>query len=184
MKAITRAAMCAALGLGMMSAPAFAQDSTTSLEQTSATTDKEKIRYANEVMAEISDTVDYLKAMYDDAQSKEDPVLVQCIYKKYNASVSLKGVVESSNAAMQEAMAAGDEGGRADLEFRKIGVAESKAQQFKAEADACSGESGVAPGVTEIDVTNDGLGDGDDTGEIDDGGGDIGEDPPGTSPFE
>jgi len=182
-KAITRAALGAALGLGLMSAPALAQDTTGSLEQSAATTDKEKIRFANEAVAEISDTVDYLKAMYDDAQTKEDPVLVQCVYKKYNAAVSLKGVVESSNAAMQEAMAAG-EPGRADLEFRKIGVAKSKAQQFKAEADACSGESGVAPGVTEIDVTNDGLGDGDDTAGIDDGNSGIGEDPPGASPFE
>ena len=183
MKAITRAALGAALALGLTSVPALAQDTTTTLEQSSATTDKEKIRFANDAVAEISDTVDYLEEMYKDSQSEEDPVLVQCIYKKYNAAVSLKGVVESSNAAMQEAMAAG-ETGRADLEFRKIGVAQSKAQQFKAEADASSGESGVAPGVTEIDVTNDGLGDGDDTEPIEDSNDEIGEDPPGTTPFE
>ena len=183
MKAMKFAALAAVLGLGLVSAPALAQDTTGSLEQSSATTDKEKIRYANEAIAEISATVDYLENLYEDAQTKEDPVLVQCVYKKYNAAVSLKGVVESSNAAMQEAMAAGEDG-RADLEFRKIGVAQSKAQQFKAEADACSGESGVAPGVTEIDVTNDGLGDGDDTSEIESGNEDVGEEPPGTSPFE
>lgn len=175
-------ALGAALAVGGLATPAFAQDTTGTLEQ-GGTTDSEKIRFANDAVAEIDETVSYLSSMYESAKSKEDPALVSCVYKKYNATVSLQGVVASSSATMQEAMAAGEDG-RADLEFRKIGVALTKAQQFKAEADACSGEQGVAPGVTEIEVTNDGLGDGSDTEEIESGNEGIGDEPPGTSPFE
>ena len=175
-------ALSAALAVGIAATPAYAQDTTGTLEQ-GGTSDAEKIRFANSAVSEIDETVVYLENMYESAKSKEDPALVSCVYKKYQATVSLQGVVATSSATMQEAMAAGEDA-RADLEFRKIGVALTKAQQFKAEAHACSGEQGVAPGVTEIEVTNDGLGDGSDTDAIEDGNENIGDEPPGTSPFE
>ena len=92
-------------------------------------------------------------------------------------------VAGNANASMQDALASGD-AERADHEFRKIGVALTKARQFKAEADACSGGDGVTPGVTEVEVTNEGLSESDDTEQIDDGNTGVGDEPPGTSPFE
>ena len=110
-------------------------------------------------------------------------VEVLCVNNKLSAVRALVQVAGSANAGMLDALDAGD-ADRAEHEFRKIGVALTKARQFQAEADACSGDDGVTPGVTEVEVTNEGLSETDDTERIDDGNTAVGDEPPGTSPFE
>ena len=123
----------------------------------------------------------------EDAEREHDLVRSNCLTKKQAAVTALVEVAEQAQAQMNSNLAAGDID-KADFEFRKVAVALSKARQFSAEADACLGDSGTEPGVTDVQVTVEGLADGDDLEPIEDMPDDVdfevGIDPPETSPFQ
>ncbi len=165
--------------------PAMAQDAGVSggLEKTSATTPKEKEAFVNSALTEIRGIAKDISKALEDAEREQDLVRSNCLTKKQASVSTLVEVAEQAQAQMNAYLAAGDSD-KADFEFRKVAVALSKARQFDAEADACLGESGTQPGVTDVQVTVEGLAGGDDLAPIDDGNDDIGVDPPETSPFQ
>jgi hypothetical protein len=180
---LSAALLGALLGASVLAPDAHAQDAASQLEQSNATSDKDKVRFASSAIDEMRETETYLAQALSAAEKGGDPVEALCVNNKLSAVRALVQVAESANAGMQDALASGD-AQRADHEFRKVGVALTKARQFKAEADACSGDDGITPGVTEVEVTNEGLSESDDTERIDDGNTGVGEEPPGSSPFE
>lgn len=180
---LSAAMLGALLGAGFVSAEAHAEDAASQLEQSTATSDKDKVRFASSAIGEMAEIEGYLVELLAATEKGGDPIESLCVNNKLSAVRALVQVAGNANASMQDALASGD-AERADHEFRKIGVALTKARQFKAEADACSGGDGVTPGVTEVEVTNEGLSESDDTEQIDDGNTGVGDEPPGTSPFE
>jgi hypothetical protein len=167
------------------SPPALAQDEavTGGLEKTSATSAKDKEAFVSSALTEIKGIAKGISKALEDAERESDMVRSNCLTKKQASVATLVEVAEQAQAQMNGYLAGGDSE-KADFEFRKVAVALSKARQFSAEADACLGESGTQPGVTDVQVTVEGLADGDDLAPIDDGNDDIGVDPPETSPFQ
>ena len=171
------------LGAAMaLAIPAHAQDTTGELEQSSATSSKEKISFASSAIEEMSGASKDVAKMLADAEKEGDVFKVQCLNKKLAAIRALNEVSQSASANMQDAIGAGVSE-RADLEFRKIVVALSKVRQFRAEAEACLGEGGAAPGSVDVDVTNEEL---EETPEDSIASGDVevGVEAPGITPFE
>jgi len=167
------------------SPPVLSQDAGVSggLEQTSATSPKDKEAFVNSALTEIKGIAKSISKALEDAEREQDLVRSNCLTKKQASVSTLVEVAEQAQAQMNDYLSQGDTD-KADFEFRKVAVALSKARQFSAEADACLGESGMQPGVTDVQVTVEGLADGDDLAPIDDGNDDIGVDPPETSPFQ
>jgi hypothetical protein len=158
---------------------------TGSLEQTSSSSPQEKEAFVDAAMTEIKAITKGISKSLEDAEREQDLVRSSCLTKKKASVSTLVEVAEQAQAQMNAYLADG-ETEKADFEFRKIAVALSKARQFSAEADAaCMGASGTQSGVTDVQVTIEGLVDGgDDLAPIDDGNDDIGVDPPQTSPFQ
>jgi len=153
------------------------------LEQSSSTSPKEKEAFVTGALSEIRDIAKSVSKALEDAEGDQDLVRSNCLTKKQASISSLVEVAERAEDQMNQYLADGNTD-KADFEFRKVAVALSKARQFAAEADACLGDSGTQPGVTDVQVTIEGLADGDDLEPIDDGNDDIGVDPPDTSPFQ
>ncbi len=173
----------ALLGAGAFAPDARAEDAASQLEQSNVTTDKDKVRFASSAIDEMRETETLLVTRLAAAEKGGDPVEVLCVNNKLSAVRALVQVSEGANAVMQSSLAGGDPQ-RAEHEFRKVGVALTKVRQLKAEADACSGDDSLTPGVTEVEVTNEGLSESDDTERIEDGNTGVGDEPPGTSPYE
>ncbi|MEE2751570.1 MAG: hypothetical protein VX519_09070 [Myxococcota bacterium] len=119
----------------------------------------------------------------EQAEKDKDPVKIQCLTKKLSSTRALLEVSMAAQARMMEAIEMGASD-KADHEFRRIAVALSKERQFLAEAEACTGESGKDSGQTQIEVVGEGVEVVDVTEPPADPGGDVGIDPPDTSPFE
>lgn len=173
-----------ALGL-VFSAPAFAQSAgaTGEIEASSELSPTEQSRFAAEALSEMKDADRDVARMLADAERDGDVLTINCLTKKLAALRSLVEVSESASATMNDALASGSKD-RADAEFRKVAVALSKARQFRAEAEACSGGGDAGDGETIVDLEGDAWGLTDDTSALDDGNTDIGTDPPGVTPFE
>ena len=171
-------------GVLALSAPVHAQETGVGgqLEQSSSTTPKEKKDFSTAALAEMQAAAKSVSKLLEQAEKEKDIVKIQCLTKKKAGIQALVEVSESSALSMEQALAEGDSQ-RADHEFRKVAVALSKVRQFLAEADACVGDAGAAPGVTEVDVTAEGLTDSEDTEPIYDGVIDVDVDPPDTSPY-
>ncbi len=176
-------ALCA-LGLAL-SSTALAQDAgaTGEIEASTELSDQDKTSFAADAVEEMRTADKDVSKLLADAERDGDVLTINCLTKKLAAIRSLVQVSESASVSMNDAMTAGNKP-RADAEFRKVAVALSKARQFRAEAEACSGGGDGASGETLVDVEGDSWGLGDDTSALDDGNSDIGTDPPGTTPFE
>jgi hypothetical protein len=169
-----------AVALGISSPAALAQDPASQGEVVSgsSTSSSQKIQFGRDAIADMKETAQYVDGLLVTAQPEQDAVKIQCLNKKLSALRALVQVSESALASMQEALAVGDDA-RADYEFRKIGVAKNKANQFRGEADACVGEEGKAETQESAKYEGAELSE-----TIADGNTGIGIDPPGVSPFE
>ena len=154
------------------------------LEKTSETSPKDKEAFVESALSEIRSIAKTISKALEDAEREQNLVRSNCLTKKQASVSTLVEVAEKADSMMKVYLAEGDTE-KAGFEFRKIAVALSKARQFAAEADAaCLGDAGSQPGVTDVQVTVEGLADGDDLAPIEDGNDDIGVDPPETSPFQ
>lgn len=153
------------------------------IEQGSTVTDKEKAEFVNTAIDEMSSVVKSVSKQLEDAEKEGDDLKIQCLSKKLASIQALTEVSGDARDKMEKAIQSGDSAG-AQHEFRKVAVALSKVRQFKAEADACVGGSNTTPGVTDVNVSVDGLTGTDDTELMGDSDVDIGSQPPNTSPFQ
>ena len=148
------------------------------VDQSATLSAKEKITFAQGSLDEMREASAYVTGLLTVAEPEQDVVKIQCLKKKLAAIGALIQVSESAMETMKEALAMGEDG-RADYEFRKIGVAVGKARQFRAESDVCVGSEGQPETRTTVDYEGAELEE-----VIEDGNTGIGTDPPGTSPFE
>jgi len=164
---------------------ALAQDDGASgqLEQGSSTSDREKLEFAESSVSEMNDAVKSVSKKLETAERESDDLKIQCLSKKLSGIRALSEVSADAKSSMEKALSSGDTS-LAEHEFRKIAVALSKVRQFQAEAEACVGDSDTTPGVTDVNVSIDGLTEGTETDLMDPGDIDIGSEPPDQSPFQ
>jgi hypothetical protein len=74
----------------------------------------------------------------DEARSEKDVVKLNCVNEKLTQVKALVRVAEQAESALREAVAAKDDG--ADAEYAKIGIARSKVEGLRGDADQCTGQ--------------------------------------------
>ena len=177
------------LALLALGAPAWAQDDEPEpgvqgeLERTASTTPQEKIDYAAKTTSELREAIREITRLVEQARRDDEVQQLQCLNSKLTSIRALLQVSETAQAAMRDALAAG-EIERADHELRKIAVARTKTRQLRAEAEQCvSGEGPLKSGETQVTVETAELEDESELEEVPYDPFDIGNDPPEASPF-
>lgn len=112
------------------------------LEQSSATSPKEKVDFAASAVEEIGTSIKTVEKLLAEAEKDKDTEAVECLQRKLTPMKALLEVSKTSSNAMQQFLAASDVV-HGDLEYRKVAVALSKTRDFLAEAQACVGETGA-----------------------------------------
>ena len=173
------------VGLLLGAAPGNAQSvgGSTQVELSRSGDSKEMAQYVRSALEEMMSGLKSVSKLADAARREGDEEMIRCVQMRLSNIRALLMVSERANRAMKEAVAAASPA-RAEHEFRKVGVSLAKVRQFAAEADACMGDSGAAPGTSEVQVSESGLTEGDDTQALDNYFLVIGVDPPPVSPFE
>lgn len=127
------------------------------LEQSSSTSPKEKVEFAGSAIKEIEGAVGTVQKLLEQAEKDKNTEQIECLQRKLTPLKALLEVSKTSSNALQQSLAAND-AVHADLEYRKIAVALSKARDFLAEAQACVGESGARRGDAVVSVDDAGVG--------------------------
>jgi hypothetical protein len=145
--------MLGALALSLTS-PAVAQTPgiTGELEQSATTSPKEKTEFADAAVAEIEGAVKTVENLLGDAEKEKNVEEMECISRKLTPLRALFEVSRQSSNTMRLSLASND-GVHAEQEFRKVAVALTKAREFLAEAQACTGDTGVERGDSSSTVT-------------------------------
>ena len=150
------ASLFGVLGL-LLAAPALAQTPGISgeLEQSSTTSPKEKTQFTDAALAEIEDSVKTVEGLLTAAEKEKNVEEIECLTRKLTPMRALLEVSRQSGNTMRQALASNDTV-HADQEFRKVAVALTKAREFLAEAQACTGDTGVERGDASSTVTDNG----------------------------
>lgn len=156
----TRTGRLLSVALALMAPVGAAQawdDATGSqINLASSTSPKQKLDFAKQAADEMDAAVIAVGKLKETAEKDGDPDKIQCVKNKEVAIKALVDVSRKSNAALKEALQAG-QSDLAEHEFRKVAVARSKTSQFLAEARACVGGGGTVAGNTDVEVNGGGL---------------------------
>ncbi|RMD66465.1 hypothetical protein D6833_01420 [Candidatus Parcubacteria bacterium] len=105
-----------------------------------ASTNKEKIKFANQAQEEMREAIVELNKRVDAARKAKDIVYLSCLNEKLSNLNAMLKVSETATILMQEAINRGDTE-QVDLLFRKIYISLQKARQWLQEAEECSYQS-------------------------------------------
>jgi hypothetical protein len=122
------------------------------LERVAATSDDEKVAYAEAANTEIADAVRQIARLLETVRRGGDGDEIQCVTSKLTTVRALQQVSQASTTAMNDAIASA-EPEKADHNFRKVAVARSKARGLVGEAQRCSADQagGQGDSLTEMD---------------------------------
>lgn len=150
-----------ALILSLLAAvPALAQTPGVSgtLEQAGAVSPQEKLAFGTAAVAEIGEAVTAVEELKAEAEKEKQVEVVECLTPKLTTLKALSEVSRGSAASLQQLVGANDTV-HADLEYRKIAVALSKARDVLAEAQACAWQSGAKRGEAVVSVDDEEVAD-------------------------
>ena len=116
------------------------------------TSDKGKIKYAEEAIEEMREGLTALQKQIDEARKAKDIVYLNCLNEKYSSINALLKVTETASVLMQEALSQNNSQ-QADHQFRKVVIARFKARQFLQEAKECVSERGDSEDSSGDDAT-------------------------------
>ena len=170
------------VGLLFGAAPGLAQETGPQIEIAGTTNPKEMGQYVRAALEEMMTGMKTVAKLQEAARRESDDEMIRCVQVKLSNIRALMMVSERANGAMKEAQSTSNPQ-RAEHEFRKIVVSLAKVRQFVAEADACMGDAGSAPGTSDVQVSQSGLTEGDDSEALDDYFLVVGVDPADVSPF-
>jgi len=122
------------------------------LEQSTTTSPKEKVDFADSAVGEIDAAVKTVERLVEQARKDKNVDQVDCLTRKITPMRALQEVSQQSSNAMRQFLA-GNDSVHAEQEYRKVAVALTKTREFLAEAQACVGESGAQRGVSSSSVT-------------------------------
>ena len=94
----------------------------------------DRVAFVDGAIADIKDAINTLEKLI--TQAGDDKEFIACLKPKLPMMQILLSISEQSKIDMQKAVIAGDVG-QADLEMRKINVAQTKAREFLDQAYAC-----------------------------------------------
>lgn len=149
--------MVGALSLAVGVSDASAQD-LSSLPDSTTLSSKDMIAVAQSSVDSMRGMLDQMAALQKKAEERGDGEAVDCVRDKLASARTMVDVSVLAQSAMQEALASGSSA-RAQTEYRKIGVALSKVEQFLNEALACLGEETNTGEVISSNNGDDGTGD-------------------------
>jgi hypothetical protein len=148
-------------GIALAQAPAPSSDSaqpaagdqSLKFEQNEKLSDQDKVsRSAGDVQS-MREVLKVVLGMLEEARNAKDVVRLNCVNEKLTQVKGFIRIAEQSDIALQEAVAKG-ESGTADHEYTKIGIANQRVIQLRADAEACVSATGSeASGTTSVTVT-------------------------------
>ena len=171
------------VGLLVGAAPASAQGLGGTVEISRSGDPREMAQYVRSALEEMMSGLKAVSKLADAARREGDDEMVQCVQARLSNIRALLMVSERANGALKEAVGSSNVQ-RAEHEFRKVVVSLAKVRQFTAEADACMGDAGTTPGTSEVQVTQSGLTEGDDSQALDNYFLVVGVEPPDVTPFQ
>ncbi len=100
--------------------------------------DAEKLEKSAEHIARMKAAMKQILARVEEARSEKDVVKLNCVNEKLTQVKGLLKVAESADIALHEAVSVSDEG--AESEFAKIGIARTKVEALRGDAEQCIGQ--------------------------------------------
>jgi len=136
--ALNQRLLLAALGCVVLSVPALAQNRPAASTKLGGLTDAQKLEKSAENLERMKTSLRNVLSRVEEARSEKDVVKLNCVNEKLTQVKGLIKVAEQADIALHEALAAKDPAG--DAEFTKIGIAKSKVDALKGDADQCIGQ--------------------------------------------
>lgn len=115
--------------------PVFAQSAP---PKANGLSDAEKLERSAQDLEKMKAALKGVLSRVEDARNEKDVVKLNCVNEKLTQLKGLLKVAEQSDIALHEAIANKD--GGADAEFTRIGVARTKIDALRSEADQCIGQ--------------------------------------------
>lgn len=160
LKWVLQSSGCLILAGTLSMGAAYAQNNAAAPSQSitgqSELTDREKLDFGREAVSRIQSGIDTVEKEADASRKDRDILRLNCLNEKLTDLRALAKVTETAFAQMDTAISrAQDE--RADHEFQKIVIADRRAVDLTAEAQACTGEGVLqsAEGQTSVSVQTD-----------------------------
>jgi len=148
------------LALALVATPAFAQSGLAGArpESTGASvSDDEKPQKVGQSIARMRVVLREVLGKLEEARKSKDVVKLNCVGEKLTQIKGLIRISEQSDINLQEALTRRDKSG-VDHEFTKVGIARSKVEQLRAEAEQCIGELAYRADenlLVEVDIPDD-----------------------------
>jgi hypothetical protein len=119
---------------GLFASPALAQ----SPAKVSGVPDAEKLQKSAESIDKMKSSLKSVLTRVEEARNEKDVVKLNCVNEKLTQIKGLLKVAEQSDIALHEAISNKDPA--AESEFAKIGIARSKVDGLRNDADQCIGQ--------------------------------------------
>jgi hypothetical protein len=129
--------LLAALCCVVISAPALAQN-LPGVSKPVGLTDSQKLEKSAENLERMKSALRNVLSRVEEARSEKDVVKLNCVNEKLTQVKGLIKVAEQADIALHEALTSKDPA--ADSEFTKIGIARSKVDALKGDAEQCIGQ--------------------------------------------
>jgi hypothetical protein len=122
---------------GVIASPAFAQNQPAA-SKASGLPDAEKLEKSADSLNRMKSALRSVLTRVEEARNEKDVVKLNCVNEKLTQIKGLLKVAEQSDIALHEAISTKDAG--AESEFAKIGIARSKVDGLKNDAEQCIGQ--------------------------------------------
>lgn len=165
-----------------VSVPVNAQESAPAAGGARVGDPREMVQYVRSALEEMMSGLKSVSKLQEVARRQNDEEMIRCVQNKLSNVRALMMVSERASGAMKEAQGISSSQ-RAEHEFRKVVVSLAKVRQFVSDAAGCVGEGSSSDGTSDVQVTQSGLTEGDDSLGLDDYSIVIGVDPADVSPF-
>jgi len=130
----------------LVAGPAAAQ-----APKTSGLTGPEMLDKADKYIVEMKQVLKQVLQRVSDARAENDIVKLNCVNEKLVQVKGLLKIAEQADIGLQEAVARKDEGAESD--FAKVGIARTKVDQMRVEAQECVGQLAyVVDEKTQVEV--------------------------------
>lgn len=102
------------------------------------TSDSEKLEASAEHLARMKTSLKTVLTRVDEARNEKDIVKLNCLNEKLAQIKALLKIAEQADIALREAVSKQDPG--AEIEFSKIGIARTKIEGLRSDAEQCIGQ--------------------------------------------
>lgn len=130
--------LLAAVGCVVLSGPALAQNRPAASTKAAGLTDAQKLEKSAENLERMKASLRNVLSRVEEARAEKDVVKLNCVNEKLTQVKGLIKVAEQADISLHEALTSKDPS--ADSEFTKIGIAKSKVDALKGDADQCIGQ--------------------------------------------